>query len=81
MKVVVIGGSGHIGTYLLPKLIKAGHDVINITRGQSKPYKADPTWEEVKPMILDRDKELNGDFEKKIAELNADIVVDLINFS
>ncbi|WP_405152318.1 NAD-dependent epimerase/dehydratase family protein [Paenibacillus sp. FSL K6-0108] len=49
MKILVIGGSGHIGTYLVPRLVKAGYEVINITRGQSKPYNSDPAWEEVKP--------------------------------
>lgn len=81
MKIVVIGGTGHIGTYLVPKLIKAGHKVINITRGQSKPYKADAAWRDVENMILDRDKESKGEFERKIAAINADVVLDLINFS
>lgn len=81
MKVVVIGGSGHIGSYLIPKLVTAGYRVINITRGQSKPYTGDISWKEVEQVILDRDKETGGVFEKKIAELNADIVIDLINFT
>ncbi|HHV12307.1 MAG TPA: NAD(P)-dependent oxidoreductase [Clostridiales bacterium] len=38
MKVVVTGSCGHIGSYLVPKLIKAGYGVTNITRGQSRPY-------------------------------------------
>lgn len=32
MKVVVIGATGHIGTYLVPMLVKAGYEVIAITR-------------------------------------------------
>ena len=28
MRVVVIGSTGHIGTYLVPRLIAAGHEVI-----------------------------------------------------
>lgn len=81
LKTVVIGGSGHIGSYLLPKLVRAGHKVINITRGQSKPYTDDVFWREVEHLILDRDKEPVKEFESKIAALNADIVVDLINFT
>ncbi len=38
MRIVVIGGSGHIGTYLIPMLVERGHEVINVTRGQSQPY-------------------------------------------
>ena len=33
-KVVIIGGSGHVGTYLVPRLVEAGHEVVNVTRGQ-----------------------------------------------
>ena len=33
MNVVVTGGCGHIGTYLIPMLVRAGYEVINITRG------------------------------------------------
>lgn len=80
MKAVVIGGSGHIGTYLIPKLVWAGYSVINVSRGKSKPYTFDRTWNEVENIILDRNSEAQGDFEKKIAALNADVVIDLINF-
>ena len=81
MKIVVIGGSGHIGSYLIPKLVKAGYNVTNVSRGQSKPYKDDSSWAEVENLILDREKEGKGVFEQKIADLNADVVVDLINFT
>jgi len=81
MKVIVIGGSGHIGSYLVPKLVNAGYRVINISRGQRKPYKEDVAWREAEQIILDREKEPAGIFEKKIAALNADVVVDLINFT
>lgn len=78
MRIIVIGGSGHIGTYLVPMLVNAGHHVINITRGQRKPYIEDPSWHKVENVILDRDKESN--FAEKVSSINPDIVVDLINF-
>jgi nucleoside-diphosphate-sugar epimerase len=81
MKTVVLGGSGHIGSYLVPKLINAGHNVINISRGKSKPYKDDFRWNEVEQIIIDREKEPKEVFDKKISALNADIVIDLINFT
>jgi nucleoside-diphosphate-sugar epimerase len=31
MRVVVVGGSGHIGTFLIPRLVRAGFDVVNIS--------------------------------------------------
>ena len=78
---VVIGGSGHIGSYLIPKLIRAGHKVINITRGKRKPYTDSPCWKDVEQLILDRDKEAAGAFERRVAALNADVVIDLICFT
>lgn len=35
MKTIVIGAYGHIGSYLVPKLVRAGHDVICISRGRA----------------------------------------------
>ncbi len=42
MRIVIIGGTGHVGTYLVPRLVRAGHEVINVSRGESKPYRPDP---------------------------------------
>jgi len=81
MNVLVIGGSGHIGTYLIPKLVWAGFKVTNVSRGKSKPYKKDSAWNQVKNVTIDRDQEGGVEFSKKIAALNADIVVDLISFT
>lgn len=78
MKAVVIGGCGHIGSFLVPMLIKAGYEVTSISRGKSKPYTQDYVWKRVNMISLDREKD--GDFAEKIAAIDADIVVDLINF-
>ncbi|MDZ7835291.1 MAG: NAD-dependent epimerase/dehydratase family protein [Alkalibacterium sp.] len=78
MKVVVIGGSGHIGTYLVPKLVREDHQVIMVSRGKSEPYIKDWTWEKAEQVTLDRSSDL--DFSSKIAEMNADVVIDLICF-
>ena len=45
MKIVVIGGTGHIGTYLIPRLIMAGHEVICISRKKREPYTCTSTVE------------------------------------
>ena len=79
MKVVVIGACGHIGSYLVPKLVKGGLKVVAISRGKSKPYINDPAWKMVEQVVLDRNKD--EDFAYKVAKMNADIVVDLINFN
>ncbi|WEV44408.1 NAD-dependent epimerase/dehydratase family protein [Lactobacillus sp. ESL0684] len=78
MKVVVIGGSGHIGSYLIPKLVKKGFEVISVSRGSHKPYYQDPVWNHIEQIFMDRSKDIN--FNEKIAKLNADIVIDLICF-
>ena len=47
MKVVVIGGSGHVGTYLVPRLVAAGHAVVNVSRGEREPYQSHAAWSRV----------------------------------
>jgi len=32
-RVVVIGATGHIGSYLVPRLVRGGHEVIAMSRG------------------------------------------------
>jgi nucleoside-diphosphate-sugar epimerase len=82
MRVVIIGGSGHVGTYLVPKLVEAGHEVINISRQQRQAYQAHAAWRCVQPVILDRSaEETAGAFGSKIAALKADVVIDMICFT
>lgn len=79
MKIVVTGGSGHIGTYLVPMLVNAGHEVVSVTRGQANPYVSDPAWQRVETVQLDRQQD--PEFAEKIAALDQDVVVDLISFT
>ena len=82
MRVAVIGGSGHIGTFLLPRLVRAGHTVLNLSRGARQPYNADPTWSEVEQVVVDREAEdAAGTFPATVARLAPDAVVDLICFT
>lgn len=82
MRVVVIGGSGHIGTYLVPMLVELGHEVINLTRGQSQPYLPNAAWESVQSVLIDRQSEdATGTFGKRVRALEPDIVIDLICFT
>jgi nucleoside-diphosphate-sugar epimerase len=79
MRIVVIGGSGHIGSYLVPKLVEGGHDVLSVSRSRSQPYHSHPAWAKVEPVTLDRTaEEAAGRFGERIAELKADAVIDLI---
>jgi nucleoside-diphosphate-sugar epimerase len=82
MRVAVIGGSGHIGTFLVPRLVRAGHEVISISRGQRTSYVEDPAWQDVRHVTADRAAEdAAGTFPGRVADLRADAVVDLISFT
>jgi nucleoside-diphosphate-sugar epimerase len=82
MRIVVIGGSGHIGTFLIPRLVRSGHNVVNISRGQRSSYRDDPTWRDVRQVIADRAAEdRDGTFPNRVADLQPDVVIDFICFT
>lgn len=81
MKIAVIGATGHIGTYLIPRLVRAGHEVVAISRGAREPYHTAAEWRDVQRVQIDREREEHdGSFGSSIASLSADVVVDLICF-
>src|SRR6201994_38488 len=81
-RVVVIGATGHIGTYLVPRLVRAGHDVTALSRGKREPYHSSPEWSKVTSVTVDRDAEdAAGTFGTGIAELQPDVVIDLVCFT
>jgi nucleoside-diphosphate-sugar epimerase len=81
-RVVVIGATGHIGSYLVPRLVRGGHDVVAISRGARAPYHDSPQWEQVTRITADRDAEdAEGTFAPRIAALRPDVVMDLICFT
>ena len=82
VRVVIIGGTGHIGTFLVPRLVSAGHDVIVASRGKREPYLPHPAWKDIQHIEIDRAAEDEaGTFGSRIAALNPDAVVDLICFT
>lgn len=82
MRVLVIGGSGHIGTYLVPRLVAAGHEVIEINRGSREPYQPHKAWQQVQKVKLDRTAaEASGEWGQQLRELQPDVVIDLICFT
>jgi nucleoside-diphosphate-sugar epimerase len=81
-RVVVIGATGHIGSYLVPRLVRAGYDVVAMSRGERAPYHQAPEWGSVQRVTADRDAEdAAGTFGNRVAELRPDAVVDLICFT
>ncbi|GAA2148338.1 NAD-dependent epimerase/dehydratase family protein [Glycomyces algeriensis] len=82
MRIVVIGGSGHIGTFLVPRLVRAGHEVVNISRGTSTAYADAPEWAQVRQVVADREQQdAEGVFGATVRGLEPDAVVDLVCFT
>jgi NAD(P)-dependent dehydrogenase (short-subunit alcohol dehydrogenase family) len=53
MRVVVIGGTGHVGSYVVPRLVEDGHDVICVSRGNSQPYTSGLPWDVVRMVTIE----------------------------
>jgi nucleoside-diphosphate-sugar epimerase len=81
-RVVVIGATGHIGSYLVPRLVRGGHEVIAMSRGTRGPYHASPQWNSVTRVTVDREAEdTEGTFGARVAALRPDVVIDLVCFT
>jgi len=78
VRVVVIGGTGHIGSYLTPMLFEAGLAVTCVCRNIRQPYRQHPAWSSISYKRLDRvaDEEA-GSFGERVAQLDPDVVIDL----
>src|SRR3569832_1859191 len=74
MCVIVIGGTGHIGTWLCPQLVEGGHSVFCVSRVYRQPYQPNPLWDRVERANIDRNAE---DFAERIAALGGDAVIDI----
>jgi nucleoside-diphosphate-sugar epimerase len=81
-RIVVIGATGHVGSYLVPRLVRAGYDVVAVSRGIHSPYTSDPVWDQVERVELDRESgDADGTFAGAIVDLNPDVVVDMMCFT
>jgi nucleoside-diphosphate-sugar epimerase len=81
-RVIVIGATGHVGTYLVPRLVEAGHEVVAISRGQAEPYRLHRAWRNVERRQMDREAlEKERRFGREIQALKGDVVIDMICFT
>lgn len=78
MRVTVIGGTGHIGTYLIPRLVEAGHTVTCVSRSRREPYVPHSAWQQVGHCAIDRAAD---NFDTTILALEAEVVIDLICYT
>lgn len=81
-RVVIIGATGHVGGYLVPRLVGAGHEIVAISRGLSRPYRRHHAWKDVTRVELDRHEgDAAGTFAGAIADLRPDAVIDMLCFT
>src|SRR6478609_11325626 len=81
MRVLIIGATGHVGTYLVPALVRGGHEVVAMSRGGREPYRPDPAWTQVQRVIADRNaQEADGTFLDTVRATRPDVVIDMICF-
>ena len=78
MRIAVMGGSGQVGSHLLPMLVREGHDVFCVCRGEADFVHVTPELDQVTQVHLRRGEE---GFEQRIAGLGCDVVVDIICFT
>ena len=80
---LVIGGTGHIGSYLVPRLLQSGHGVAVVAR-HSEPQYTHPrlNWPQVEWITADRHaEEQSGAWSARMRQLEADAVIDLICYT
>jgi nucleoside-diphosphate-sugar epimerase len=82
MKIIIIGGTGHVGTFLVPRLVLAGHEIISVSRQKREPYIDHPAWQSVKQVAIDRlEYDRKKIFGQKILNLAPDVVIDMVCFT
>ena len=83
MKVLVVGGTGHIGSYLTPRLVRRGYDVTVTARVAEPKYAVSAMgWDKVNWVLCNRrEEEKSGAWAARMAGMEVDAVVDLITYT
>lgn len=82
MRILVLGATGHVGSYLVPRLVRAGHQVVAASRGQREPYHDDPAWADCERVRLDRNAtDQDGTTAEQVLAHRPDVVVDMVCFT
>ena len=81
-RVVIIGGSGHVGTYLVPRLVEAGFDVVNVARGAtaSRISRMAPGNRSRRSSSTVTPRRRPAGSARRSCDLKPDIVIDMICF-
>lgn len=82
MRITVLGGTGHIGSFLVPRLVRAGHEVTSISRHGGSGYSQAPEWDQVRQVELDREQaDADGSLGATLLDLGPEVVIDLICYT
>ena len=83
MDILVVGGTGHIGSYLVPRLVLDGHRVRVVARTPRPQYAEERlVWSQVEWIQADRRaEEADGTWLQRMRSIETDVVVDLIAFT
>lgn len=73
MKIVVIGGTGHVGGFMVPMLVEGGNDVVVVGSGRT-PLPEGEVWKQVEYLICDV-RDVND--KKKLSAVSAEVVIDM----
>jgi len=76
MKVLVIGGTGHIGRFLTPMLVRDGHETVVLTRGTIPPAE-DAEWERVHRLQVAYTRG-GSDWSEIVTAQHAEVVIDIL---
>ncbi len=74
MKVGILGGTGNISTSIVKTLLRLGHDVTCVNRGQGGPVPEGARW-------LQIDRHDQDDFEESMQRERFDAAIDMICFT
>lgn len=81
MRILVVGATGHVGGYLVPSLVRAGHEVAAMSRGKQQLYRDDDAWKSVETIRIDREAaEADGSFVDAVLAARPDVVIDMVCF-
>lgn len=76
MRVIVIGGTGHIGRFLVGQLVEDGHEVVVVTSGRTGAPQ-EPDWKPAQ-VVTARYRRDDAAWREFVAALRPEVVVDIL---
>ncbi len=76
MEILVIGGTGHIGKMLVPRLVNEGFDVTVVTRGKTS-LEMDSTWAKVNFLNASYERD-SQEWISCVQSVRPEVVVDIL---